>query len=182
MESILDTVDQGATSATTQQFTPGSSASDKQCQSSPGPARSLASCDVCRRRKVRCDKGNPCSNCLRTGATCVSSILPRVPRDGKVARRKPNVEILKRIAKLENLVKYLETENSGVLPAVSAANAGDARPTTEFSDPGEANERQLKSSESVTSPPKDSLDRYLSSSFWVALSEQVRPLLFFHLH
>jgi Fungal Zn(2)-Cys(6) binuclear cluster domain len=176
MENILDIMNKGATSATTQQLTPKPSASHEQSQDPAGAARSLASCDLCRRRKVRCDRGKPCSNCLRTGATCVSSTLPRVPRDGKVGRRKPDGEIFKRIAKLENLVKYLETENSAVLSAVSVANEGDARPTSEMSDRGEPNERQLKSSESATPPPKDILDRYLSSSFWVTLSEQVRPL------
>jgi Fungal Zn(2)-Cys(6) binuclear cluster domain len=171
-------MDQGASSAITQQLTPNSSPSDEQNQPSAGAARTLASCDLCRRRKVKCDKGKPCSNCLRARVACVSSTLPHVTRARKVGRRKIDGEILKRIAKLENLVKYLETENDGVLSATPAANTGDAQPTSEMANPGRASERYLKSLETVKRSPKDNLDRYLSSSFWVTLSDEVRLTLF----
>ncbi|KAH8894642.1 hypothetical protein GQ53DRAFT_84825 [Thozetella sp. PMI_491] len=32
---------------------------------------SLRSCTTCRRRKVRCNKETPCSNCTRNGVTCI---------------------------------------------------------------------------------------------------------------
>jgi hypothetical protein len=33
---------------------------------------SRSSCTLCRRRKIRCDRGNPCSNCVRSkNASCV---------------------------------------------------------------------------------------------------------------
>src|SRR5688572_28162523 len=28
-------------------------------------------CSACRRRKVRCDKSQPCNNCIRHGVSCV---------------------------------------------------------------------------------------------------------------
>jgi hypothetical protein len=77
---------------------------------------------------------------------------------------------------LENLVKYLETENSGVTPADSVANNGGALPTSEVPDTEKASEVQLKSLESAPSPVKDNLDRYLGTSFWVTLSDEVRLL------
>jgi hypothetical protein len=174
-------MDQGASSTLAQQPTPNSSASDEQNQPSAGAARPLASCDLCRRRKVKCDRGKPCSSCLRAGVACVSSIPPRVPRAKKVGRRKPDGEILKRIAKLENLVKYLETENSGILSTAPAINKGDAGSTSEMAVSGEASERQPEGLEVARRSPKDHLDRYLSSSFWVTLSDEVRCVpLFLH--
>jgi hypothetical protein len=172
----FNTANQGASSTTAPQLTPGSSASDEHNQTPAVAARTLASCDLCRRRKIKCDRGKPCSNCLRSGVVCVSSAISRVPRRRQGGRRKPDGEILKRIAKLENLVKYLETENSGVTPADSVANNGGALPTSEVPDTEKASEVQLKSLESAPSPVKDNLDRYLGTSFWVTLSDEVRFL------
>lgn len=178
MQPTSGTMAQGASSATVQQLTPNSSPSEEQGQPSTGVPRTLVSCDLCRRRKVKCDRGNPCSHCLRAGVDCVSTILPRPPRVRKVGRRKTDGEILKRIAKLENLVQYLETETGGTISAMPTANTGDDRPTSKATDSGEANERHLKSSESNKSSPRDNLDRYLSTSFWVTLSDEVRCLPF----
>lgn len=172
-------MDQGASSTLAQQPTLNSSASNEQNQPSAGTARPLASCDLCRKRKVKCDRGKPCANCLRTGVACASSIPSRVSRGKKVGRRKPDGEILKRIAKLENLVKYLETENSGILSTAPAINKEDALSTSEMAVSGEAGERQLEGLEVTRSSPKDHLDRYLSSSFWVTLSDEVRCVPFF---
>jgi hypothetical protein len=181
METAFE-VTPGSSSVSPQQalHTPKSSASDEQSQAA-GTSRKLATCNLCRRRKVKCDKANPCSNCLRAGVACVSASLSRVPRGRQGSRRKPDGELLKRIAKLENLVKNLEAENAGVLPAASPVNSGDAQPGIEASDRGKASESKLRSPESSTSSPKDHLDRYLSSPFWVTLSDEVRPYFLFHL-
>ena len=174
MDQASDSTIPQASSAAVQQLTPNSSASDEQNRV-PAPAtRVVASCDLCRRRKIKCDRGHPCSNCLRSGATCVSSTTSRVPRGRKGGRRKPDAELLKRIAKLENLVKNLESDNDGVPPAVKVPKAKDVQPTYRESDIKNVTMRQAKSPESTHSSPKDNLDRYLGSSFWIALSDEVR--------
>lgn len=174
MDQAFDPSIRRTSSAAAQQLTPSSSVSDEQNRA-PAPApRIVASCDLCRRRKVKCDRGNPCSNCLRSGATCVSSTPPRVPRGRKGGRRKPDAELLKRIAKLENLVKHLESDNDGVTPAARAPKVKDVQPAYGESDTGIVTMRQVKSPESTHSSPKDNLDRYLGSSFWIALSDEVR--------
>ena len=38
------------------------------------------SCELCRERKVKCDKLEPCSNCLSSGAICVPIHRLRLPR------------------------------------------------------------------------------------------------------
>jgi hypothetical protein len=183
METAFEVTNQGTRSASPQQalYTPKSPASDEQSHAAAGTSKKLTTCNLCRRRKVKCDKANPCSNCLRAGVACVSTTRPRVPRGRQGSRRKPDIELLKRIAKLENLVKNLEAENGGVLPAASPVNSGDAQPGIKVSDGRKASESKLRSSESSTSSPKDHLDRYLSSSFWVTLSDEVRPYFLLHL-
>ena len=85
------------------------------------------SCNLCRRRKIRCDRADPCSHCVRNGAVCVSSPLPGAPRGRQGGRRKLysdckpldtrrrqgsrrelENDLLDRIARLENLVKGIE--------------------------------------------------------------------------
>lgn len=47
-------------------------------------------CELCRTRKVKCDKANPCSNCVSVGVVCVPVHRPRLPR-GIHARRQRRV-------------------------------------------------------------------------------------------
>lgn len=44
------------------------------------PNSRLRSCLICRRRKVRCDKASPCSNCRRANVACVVPSDDRPPR------------------------------------------------------------------------------------------------------
>ncbi|EFQ99888.1 fungal specific transcription factor domain-containing protein [Nannizzia gypsea CBS 118893] len=62
------------------------------------------SCVTCRRRKVRCNKQHPCSNCFKAKIECV------YPNPGRAARKpkKPrDTELLTRLRTLENIVKNL---------------------------------------------------------------------------
>ncbi len=83
------------------------------------------SCNLCRRRKVKCDRTDPCSHCAHVGAVCVSSAPSGAPRGRKGGRRKHDKELLDRVAKLENLVKDIERGTSGAIPAVPAAADGN---------------------------------------------------------
>ncbi|EAW06392.1 Zn(II)2Cys6 transcription factor domain-containing protein [Aspergillus clavatus NRRL 1] len=38
------------------------------------------SCELCRRRKVKCDKRNPCTNCASAGVACIPTYRMRLPR------------------------------------------------------------------------------------------------------
>ncbi|RHZ47435.1 Zn(II)2Cys6 domain-containing transcription factor nscR, partial [Aspergillus thermomutatus] len=44
------------------------------------------SCELCRERKIKCDKVDPCTNCVSAGVVCVPVHRPRLPR-GVHARR-----------------------------------------------------------------------------------------------
>ncbi|KAF5258479.1 hypothetical protein FOXYS1_10942 [Fusarium oxysporum] len=71
---------------------------------------SVWSCFTCKRRKVRCDRRNPCSACVRRGGQCVFPTSGRPPRhldsamdDGQAGLRRD--DLLGRIRRLEGLIR-----------------------------------------------------------------------------
>ncbi|PHH89679.1 hypothetical protein CDD83_5509 [Cordyceps sp. RAO-2017] len=96
---------------------------------SGAPALNPRSCVTCRRRKVRCDKQMPCSNCRRALIPCIFPAPGRAPRQQRP--RDPNappksssqreVELVKRLRKLEGIVEELsgqiEVESGGKPPS-----------------------------------------------------------------
>lgn len=77
----------------------------------PAPADTLRSsssssrsCVTCRRRKVRCNKRSPCSNCVKAGVECVFPPPGRAPRKSK---RPPDAELLSRLRRLEGVIEHL---------------------------------------------------------------------------
>ena len=70
----------------------------------PGPRLNPRSCVTCRRRKVRCDKIEPCTNCQKAGIECVFPQPGRAPRRSK---KPPDAELLARLRRLEGVVQKL---------------------------------------------------------------------------
>lgn len=69
------------------------------------------SCLACHRRKVRCDRGVPCTNCSKCGFACV------YPTKDKDDHKSANLQqVSERLARLEALLSRL------VEPRVSAAS------------------------------------------------------------
>ncbi|KAK9420782.1 putative Zn(2)-C6 fungal-type domain-containing protein [Seiridium unicorne] len=81
----------------------------------PSSTLNPRSCVTCRRRKVRCDKRMPCSNCRKARISCIFPAPGRAPR--RPRPRDPNappkqtsereVELIKRLRKLEGIVEEL---------------------------------------------------------------------------
>ena len=71
------------------------------------------SCVTCRRRKIRCDRKDPCQHCVKAGIEChfpVTGRLPRRSRDPHGLTKTPlekESELLTRIRRLESLVTEL---------------------------------------------------------------------------
>lgn len=75
------------------------------------------SCATCRRRKVRCDRRDPCSGCIRSNIECVfperaqrakrsrATAARLAEADSGSSRLKANHELLDRLQKLEDLVR-----------------------------------------------------------------------------
>ena len=68
---------------------------------------SSRSCTYCRRRKIRCGRSNPCSNCIKAKVKCV---FPVSRREKCPDRSTLHVEITERLQALENAVGRIGKE------------------------------------------------------------------------
>lgn len=67
------------------------------------------SCVVCRQRKVKCDRQQPCSNCTRSKCACVYPTgRGRAP---KRARRVADAQLADKLARLETIIQRMAAEN-----------------------------------------------------------------------
>ncbi|KAF4966219.1 hypothetical protein FSARC_6104 [Fusarium sarcochroum] len=81
---------------------------------SGAPLLNPRSCVTCRRRRVRCDKMMPCSNCRRAQSDCMYPAPGRAPRQTPTHTRPPpsegsghserELDLMQRLRKLEGLV------------------------------------------------------------------------------
>lgn len=172
---------------------------------SPGtdtPALNPRSCVTCRRRKVRCDKQMPCSNCRRALIPCVFPAPGRAPRQQKP--RDPNAppksssqreaELVKRLRKLEGIVEELsgqiEVESTGRNTESPNASSGydnpqrtmsgglegagsDSKDGEPSSDFARKKDMHQQFGRMVLSDQKGTT-RYVSSGFWSKMNDEVR--------
>ncbi|KAL5093717.1 hypothetical protein Trisim1_010445 [Trichoderma cf. simile WF8] len=72
------------------------------------------SCITCRRRKVKCDRKDPCSNCVKNQIECHFPVTGRLPRRRDPAAWKSptekQAELLDRLKRLESLVTELAAQ------------------------------------------------------------------------
>ncbi|CAG9982174.1 unnamed protein product [Clonostachys byssicola] len=81
----------------------------EQAKSASRQGKKVLACVSCQRRKKRCDRNNPCSNCVLTkqlGINCTAS-QPAPHRK----RRRKNQEMVERLERCEELLRQL-TEGS----------------------------------------------------------------------
>ena len=156
------------------------------------------SCTTCRKRKVKCDKRHPCSNCNRAAIECVFPGPGRAPRR---SRKPPDTELLARLRRLEAVVQSLgkgvdeEAETTSepvevpkpefeplqpngpqdfsvedVKPAKSCGFTGPYDPIPAIGDVGGLNKEfgRLK--------VENGKSRYVSNKFWNSLSEEVAEM------
>ncbi|KAF7547338.1 hypothetical protein G7Z17_g7799 [Cylindrodendrum hubeiense] len=139
-----------------------------------GPASSASdaglkiwSCVICRRRKVKCDRKDPCSNCVRAGIDCHYPVTGRVPRRTRdpSAWRSPaqkQSELLSRLRRLEAVVTELSAQvEEG--PGESGATLAPGQPNSSLSVSGSTSSPETSQSEgrsidqSLISSASDSL-------------------------
>jgi hypothetical protein len=104
----------------------------------------VLACALCQQRKIKCDRGFPCTNCIRSKVQCVPATL------AQRKRRFPERALLERLRKYESLLRengikfepLHKDQTSGDSPnadgrsdvdedhgQVKAANAGSPSPT-----------------------------------------------------
>lgn len=160
---------------------------------SPGtktPLLNPRSCVTCRRRKVRCDKQMPCSNCRRALIPCVYPAPGRAPRQPR--QKDPNAppknssqreaELIKRLRKLEGIVEELSGQidvddkvDDSSLPAEAVsvdteANSVNGAAST-YSGSQEVNARMGRM---LLNEREHGARRYISSGFWSKMNDEVR--------
>lgn len=139
------------------------------------------SCVTCRRRKVRCDKNSPCSNCVKQGIECVFPGPGRAPRK---PRKAPDSELLSRLRRLEGVVKSLGLgehveENSGistnppramslVQDQVSQYSSGDSPEPPEKRGPLDTQIGRLVINEGRS--------RYVTNQFWATMGDEIAEM------
>ncbi|KAF3077537.1 Transcription factor vrtR1 [Trichoderma lentiforme] len=137
-------------------------------------SRGTRSCEGCYQRKIRCDRGVPCSNCSRHGMTCVYPT-----RDPDTAQKPCTLrDVSNRLERLESLLSLL-VERTGVLTGLEAdvgSNRGRGRAEPEITTqprPISDNANTIRTSRQQPS------DRPLDKSTWELLmnNSNIEPLL-----
>lgn len=158
----------------------------------PTPTPNPRSCITCRRRKVKCDKKNPCSHCVRAKIDCVFPGPGRAPRK---SRKPPDAELLERLRRLEGVVTSLNAQVEGHDSNSSTKNNNDdvADRQREPTNTAAAQDQcPLGTTPTTTTPNDDSLQglearfgrlvvengrsRYINNSFWASLNNEVEDL------
>ncbi|KAL3464498.1 hypothetical protein BJX64DRAFT_286310 [Aspergillus heterothallicus] len=127
--------------------------------------RPLRSCTLCRQRKIKCDRQQPCSNCARVEGQCVYPAGPgRAP---KRLRKAVETRLLAQLSKLEAVVKRMEGESPGEPKDRTANNTLDT--TSDSASP--AIEHQF--GRLVIA---DMQSCYVSSTPWTRLGDEIEEL------
>ncbi|KAL9032970.1 MAG: hypothetical protein Q9214_007732, partial [Letrouitia sp. 1 TL-2023] len=178
--SIPSTIDSKSNRDTTSPPTRGNSASQ------PNPR----SCITCRKRKVRCDKRHPCSNCNKAAIECIFPGPGRAPRR---SRKPTDTELMARLKKLEGVVQSLgkniddegepaEGHDSPAATAEGETDGGLQQPKTEIKAPKNCGlfngpDPQTSGTNGVVKEfgrlvVEEGRSRYVSNKFWNSLSEE----------
>ncbi|TKW56242.1 putative transcriptional regulatory protein [Colletotrichum tanaceti] len=126
-------------------------------QSTAPPRQPKHACSLCARRKVKCDKAAPCSNCVKSSAQCLYEVKgPVQPRPRK---RAADEELLARLRAYEELMRkngvdfatcahtwittgpqgqVKQRDSPGPVSASTAAGDGGLRIQTEDDSPAES--------------------------------------------
>lgn len=108
-QSRMESSTPSATELPSNQPAPASAQQRKASHNSPHSLNSR-SCVTCRRRKVKCDKNFPCSNCVKGSSECVYPApgrAPRKPRQGGKVVSEREADLIKRLKRLEGVVQEL---------------------------------------------------------------------------
>lgn len=72
----------------------------------------LVSCQLCRTKKLKCNRAQPCSNCIARGITCTFLVPPQRGREA-VSSTSSNEQLLRRVEQLESIVGQLGSVAAG---------------------------------------------------------------------
>ncbi|KAF2840997.1 hypothetical protein M501DRAFT_1010158 [Patellaria atrata CBS 101060] len=153
------------------------------------------SCVTCRKRKVKCDKKQPCTNCTRQHIECVYPSPGRAPRK---PRKPADGELIERLRKLEGVVKSLglqvEEEQALAEEANRKLETTASRPNPEQCSLALEKAKDIERREEFRRKTKEDThvngletrfgrlvvdegrSRYINNSYWASLSNEVEDL------
>ncbi|GAB7350167.1 hypothetical protein MBLNU459_g0832t1 [Dothideomycetes sp. NU459] len=136
--------------------TPGSAHVPTPVKDAHGRVLNPRSCVTCRKRKVKCDKLHPCSNCARAHIECVFPTPGRAPRKARKVSDTRDAELLARLRRLEGVVKGLGVEVSNDDAVPDAGREPDRGPVVDQSSAAQ--------SLNIARSPDDNNNNHISSS------------------
>lgn len=165
------------------------------------PALNPRSCVICRRRKVRCNKQYPCSNCAKAKVQC---IFPAPERAKRRPRKPPDGELMSRLRRLEGVIQGMGMSVEDELASSDGQGMGHSVDQQQHQHQGTGSQSGSHSSAHQQStrdsmrhvPAPNSPDgivngefsndfsrlvvnegksRYVNNRFWATLSSEVRP-------
>ncbi|KAJ5503438.1 Transcription factor [Penicillium fimorum] len=162
------------------------------------PSSASRSCVTCRRRKVRCNKRSPCSNCTKAGIDCIFPPPGRAPRKSK---RPPDAELLSRLRRLEGVIDHLrgsgDTEGTSTSTQAPSSTTGSSTVRNESTAPTSVSTEPPNQARSPCpfeqSDPKklapdkfenefgrlvidEGRSRYVSNRLWASLGDEIEEL------
>lgn len=141
------------------------------------------SCLSCRRKKRKCDRLYPCINCRKDGTNCL--FVPRRPS----TRPKTAYGMLERLQHLEGVIGILRDNYSqgatNQSPETTEACFNAVTEESEVIHPSDSTSRRRTQDNAVAElgtelgrlAVGDGRSRYISSSFWASLDEEVCIML-----
>ncbi|KAI0112776.1 hypothetical protein F4776DRAFT_656807 [Hypoxylon sp. NC0597] len=135
------------------------------------------SCNPCRRRKVKCDRQQPCRTCSLRGLTmaCVYPDATSRPSD-----REPHTTVQNRIRELENLVHVLmqraASKNPSNLTNQTSTDVSVSRTVEESPDPGVGAGGSGEPSDCGTLRSTSAGVSYVDGAHWTALLDGISEL------
>ncbi|KAI1026910.1 hypothetical protein LB503_012757 [Fusarium chuoi] len=166
---------------------------------SGAPLLNPRSCVTCRRRRVRCDKTMPCSNCRRAQCDCIYPAPGRAPRQTRLAptgtaagQSEREIDLLDRLRKLEGLVHEMSGQGTASENDMEVSN-GESSLASERNKSAKdvvqaATEKVKRESEStdfskinkqlgrLVLHDGDSTPRYVNSGFFVKLNDELAEI------
>ncbi|KAF2653479.1 hypothetical protein K491DRAFT_602793 [Lophiostoma macrostomum CBS 122681] len=150
--------------------------------STPNPR----SCVTCRKRKVKCDKKQPCSNCARAKIECIFPGPGRAPRK---SRKAPDGELMDRLRKLEGVVQTLNAQVEEHEQEAADKERRGSSGECPYGSGGSGSSNSHRSASVAVDSSVDGLEsrfgrlvvdqgrsRYVNNSFWASLNNEVEDL------
>lgn len=138
------------------------------------------SCTFCRHRKVKCDRQQPCSNCVRASHGLDCTYPPGPGRAAKRSRQALDSQVVDRLSRLETMIRRLGTEtplSSSLTESIDerlpAAENASLIASSSSEHSGSADHQQLG-----RLVIDETRSYYISNILWASLGNEVSDLKF----